>query len=213
MKQCSECKKEGRGPKPLSDFCKGSDKDGLQSMCREHTRAYNRAWVKKNPEKNRAKGARFRKVSPVAYRAMSLRANLKRSYGITVADYDAMFVAQEGKCAICECLLVSQSDTSREFKGHPPNDVGRVDHCHATGRIRGLLCFSCNVGLGKFRDDEELMLKAVRYLCASRTTAKALSRAQHVNLQAEVEPRKRDLESSNSRGSRRSSLSPFLLEG
>ena len=212
MKQCSQCKKEGRGPKPLSDFCKGSDRDGLQGMCREHTRAYSRAWVKNNPEKNRAKGARFRKNNPRAYRSLWVKQNLKSNYGLTVQEYQDLLDSQSGKCAICAIDLVSQIDPSRPLLGQPANNIGRVDHCHSTNTVRGILCFGCNVGLGKFKDDEDLMLVAVRYLRASRATAEAISRVQHVNLQAEVEPRKRDLEISSSRESRRSTLSPFLLE-
>lgn len=212
MKQCTQCRKEGRGPKPLSDFCRGSDKDGLQSMCREHTRAYSSAWAKKNPEKNRAKGKRFRENNPKAYRALWVRNNLKRNYGITEIDYSEMLAAQEGKCLICSKELVSQVDRHRAFTGAAEELVGRVDHCHGTGKVRGILCFSCNVGLGKFGDDEELMLRAVRYLRASRATEQALSRAQHATLQADVEPCKRDLNGSKRRGSRRDELSPFFSE-
>ena len=209
MKQCTQCKREGLGPKPLSDFCKGSDRDGLQSMCREHTRAYNRAWVKANPEKNRAKGKRFRENNPKEYRVLWVRANLKKNYGISEQQYAEMFEAQRGRCAVCDLEMVSQLDTSRDFDGHPANEVARVDHCHETGKVRGLLCFGCNVGLGKFGDDEELLLKAVRYLRASRATAPDLDRMQHETLQSEIEPRKRDLDSSTSRGNRRDQLSPF----
>jgi hypothetical protein len=178
-------------------------------MCREHTRAYNRAWAKANPEKNRAKGKRFREANPKAARRLAIKANLKRFYGITVPQYTEMFAAQYGRCPICDLELVSQADNDREFKGHPPNEVARVDHCHETGKVRGLLCFGCNVGLGKFGDDEQLLLKAVRYLRASRATAPGLDRTQHETLQSEIEPRKRDLDSSASRGNRRDQLSPF----
>ena len=209
MKHCTQCKREGLGPKPLSDFCKGSGAGGLQNMCRDHTRAYNRAWAKANPEKNRAKGQRFRENNPKTARRLAIKANFKRFYGITVPQYTTMFDEQKGRCPICGIALISQADNDREFKGHPPNEVARVDHCHETGKVRGLLCFGCNVGLGKFGDDEEQLLKAVRYLRASRATAHSLSRAQHETLQSEIEPRERDLDSSTSRGNRRDELSPF----
>jgi hypothetical protein len=73
--------------------------------------------------------------------------HLRRRYGITVDDFDAMFAEQGGLCAIC-----------REAKAE------HVDHDHANGRVRGLLCFNCNGALGQFRDRPELMLQAIAYL-------------------------------------------------
>lgn len=72
--------------------------------------------------------------------------NLKR-YGLTVAEFDAMKAAQEERCAICRQDVVLC-----------------VDHCHTTGRIRGLLCHACNHGLGNFKDNPALLLAAVAYL-------------------------------------------------
>lgn len=184
MKQCPRCAAVGVGPKPRSDFCKGTSSDGLQAWCRQHTREYNREWARKNPEKNRAKGKRFRERNPKGHRALWVRQNLKR-YGITEQQYDEMFEAQQGRCALCEMELVRQTDAARPFRGQPDENVGRVDHCHATGAVRGILCFGCNVGLGKFRDDEELMLKAVRYLRAARVASQAVSRMQHDTQQRE----------------------------
>lgn len=68
-------------------------------------------------------------------------------YGLSTLDYNKMFDEQGGKCKICnkELKLV-------------------VDHCHNTGKIRGLLCNGCNVGLGCFKDDKELLSLAVTYL-------------------------------------------------
>jgi len=60
---------------------------------------------------------------------------------------------QDFVCAIC--------------KG-PPEDTLCVDHCHDSGRVRGLLCRKCNTGLGSFRDEPDLMLKAIKYLEAHR---------------------------------------------
>jgi hypothetical protein len=79
-------------------------------------------------------------------------ANLKRYYGITLDDYLEILEAQNGRCAICG------TDTP-SGKG-----VFHVDHCHNSGQVRGLLCHSCNVGLGHFKDQESLLLKATLYL-------------------------------------------------
>lgn len=71
----------------------------------------------------------------------------KLRYGITEAEVDAMFAEQNGACGIC--------------KEAP---AAHVDHDHATGRVRGLLCFNCNQALGNFRDRGDLMLLAIHYL-------------------------------------------------
>jgi len=79
-----------------------------------------------------------------------------RKYAMTVDAHAAMLAAQSGACAIC-----GHSDTSK------PNVFPLVDHCHATGTVRGLLCMSCNQGLGKFRDNPQLLETAAGYLRAS----------------------------------------------
>jgi hypothetical protein len=76
----------------------------------------------------------------------------KNRYGITVAEYEGIFERQGGVCAIC---------------GDPPTsdyNVLCVDHCHATGQVRKLLCRMCNVGLGKFRDNATFLRAAAEYL-------------------------------------------------
>ena len=74
----------------------------------------------------------------------------RRTFGISADDFDARLEAQGGGCAIC---------------GERPARVAslHLDHCHATGAVRGILCLSCNQGLGKFRDDPELLDAAARY--------------------------------------------------
>jgi len=70
---------------------------------------------------------------------------------MTLADYDGMFHGQGGVCAICR-------------QTRPEERTLHVDHDHATGVIRGLLCFRCNNALGDFRDDYELFQRAADYL-------------------------------------------------
>ena len=79
---------------------------------------------------------------------------LERVYGITQEDYDVMLRAQGGVCKIC-----GQKESVDRFPL-------AVDHDHKTGKVRGLLCGSCNTGLGKFNDDPDLLLKAMKYLGA-----------------------------------------------
>lgn len=88
--------------------------------------------------------------SPKARTAM-IEANRNRLYGITMAQYRDMLTEQGGVCAICR---------TNEWPGKGPH----VDHDHKTGKVRGILCHKCNLGLGKFNDDVALMREAIKYL-------------------------------------------------
>ena len=77
-----------------------------------------------------------------------------RSYGLSLDDYDRMLEQQEGKCAVCHST----------DNGHPLSNFFVVDHCHETGKVRGLLCNSCNRGIGFFVDDPARLLQAAVYL-------------------------------------------------
>jgi hypothetical protein len=75
--------------------------------------------------------------------------HLKRRYGIGADDFDRLVEEQGGMCAICG-----------------RRDPEHVDHSHATGEVRGILCFNCNGGLGQFRDSVDALRSAVAYLDA-----------------------------------------------
>jgi hypothetical protein len=107
--------------------------------------------------------ARERYATDAAFRAMMNarnraygRANsdrdrarrLHRTYGLSVEDFEEAERRQDGKCLIC---------------GTAPNRL-YVDHDHSTGRVRGLLCSECNLGLGKFKDNPDVLLTAAQYL-------------------------------------------------
>jgi len=83
---------------------------------------------------------------------------LRKTYGITLADYGRMLKAQKGGCAIC-----GQKPKKRALD---------IDHSHKTGRVRGALCHRCNRGLAYFRDDPARFKAAARYL--ARKVAKGL---------------------------------------
>ena len=72
------------------------------------------------------------------------------------ADADAMWTAQQGRCAICQR---PESEFKRSL---------HLDHCHATGRVRGLLCSGCNTAIGLMGDDTDRLLAAVQYLKEAR---------------------------------------------
>jgi hypothetical protein len=101
-----------------------------------------RDWADKNPERSR-------------YNLKNAR--LKRQFGITSEDYDSMFQAQNGLCDICK-----KPEPGRGKLGRV-KDLA-VDHCHTTGKIRGLLCFHCNSSIGKMQDSVEILQSAIDYL-------------------------------------------------
>lgn len=93
--------------------------------------------------------------------------NLWRKYGIDERSYQEMLAAQDGKCAICG---MTPEERNGEFfdAGKVPAAKRRlhVDHSHVTDQVRGLLCWACNIGLGKFRDDPQRLRAAADYLDA-----------------------------------------------
>jgi hypothetical protein len=72
-------------------------------------------------------------------------------YGITPDEFKAMFEKQKGLCAICGEL----PRTKRNL---------HVDHCHATGKVRGLLCNGCNTGIGALKESPKIFTNAIKYL-------------------------------------------------
>tara|TARA_Y100000768_G_scaffold282083_1_gene216917 strand:+ start:219 stop:767 length:549 start_codon:yes stop_codon:yes gene_type:complete len=80
--------------------------------------------------------------------------HLKRKFGIGLNEYNLLLESQDYACAIC-----GSKKPSGRGNFH-------VDHCHKTGRVRGLLCHYCNTGLGSLRDDPLLLSKALDYLRA-----------------------------------------------
>lgn len=123
--------------KPLVEF--GRDKrtkDGLQSTCRTCNAA--------------DKMRRYNAMSALEKKARSLR-----KYGLTTESYDLLLAEQAGRCAICK---------STEPGGQWRNGTFFVDHCHISGGVRGLLCCTCNAGLGYFKDNPQLVWTAYQYL-------------------------------------------------
>lgn len=82
------------------------------------------------------------------------RSWLKNKYGLTPETYQEILDSQNGGCAICRATTPGRSTSIRLA----------VDHDHDTGLVRGLLCDSCNVGLGRFKDDPMLLQSATLYL-------------------------------------------------
>lgn len=172
MKTCGKCGET----KAANAFAKRSLATGvgLQSWCRLCLLEAQRGWRRKNPEAVKRSEQRARERNPgrraeiaKAYRARHReklsghwrerrRAETLKAYGLTPADYDRILASQNNACAICEST-------------DPQHWSGRfhVDHDHATGQVRGLLCHGCNTGLGSFRDNIGSLQAAVAYVCAA----------------------------------------------
>lgn len=125
-----------------------------------------RGYDHKDPAQRRSYLKAYRAANPKKEKERTLRSD----FDIGIREYEAMIVAQNGKCAICNQI----ETTKRRGK-----DVAlSVDHCHETGAIRGLLCNNCNNGLGQFKDNAQNLLNAVAYLAKhkeAQTTTNVLA--------------------------------------
>lgn len=95
------------------------------------------------------RNVKYVKKNPQKVKAWKRDSHLRKTYGITLEDYNYMVTEQNGMCAIC--------------KKHVDKGLC-VDHNHLTGKIRGLLCRTCNAGLGNFYEDLNLFTEAQSYL-------------------------------------------------
>lgn len=118
--------------------------------CRSKQQAARRA---SNPEAHKAR----MRVAYAKYQASGKRREhqMRSLYGITVAQAEALLVTQGGGCALCKEPLQFGSK-----KTH-------VDHCHATGAVRGVLCHHCNMMLGFAKDNPAVLKAAIEYLGGS----------------------------------------------
>ncbi len=93
-----------------------------------------------------------------------LAGHLKRKYGVTLEEYEAKLAEQNGLCAICnrEETRITRPNAKKYFNGEAPRLS--LDHDHATGKVRGLLCYKCNIGIGQLQDSVENLESAIAYL-------------------------------------------------
>lgn len=125
-----------RKEKSFPEFSKNSSrKDGFGHYCK--------VCLSKSNKKARLKR------TPEARKKLAFEAQLRYEYGLEPEDYAQILLNQNNRCALC----------NQEFKDSP-----QVDHCHKTGKIRGLLCRFCNQGLGMFLDLPDRLIAAAAYL-------------------------------------------------
>lgn len=122
--------------------------NGRRSICKECDRAAARAYQKRTEQRRR-----WRVENPERW-SFKQREHMLRRYGLTVEEYADLLAGQDGCCAICK----SPDPRTRGRK------VFAVDHDHATGAVRGLLCMICNTGIGGLADNPVLVAQALAYL-------------------------------------------------
>jgi hypothetical protein len=131
-----------------ADMARGKD---AGNICKKCLTAKTQAWATLNPAR---------------WNSSRWASHLRKSFGITVEQYDAMLARQRGACAICR---IRSTDSPRRL---------HVDHDHKSGRVRGLLCYRCNTGIGVFLEDSARLRAAIRYLRnVERTVIDQIARA------------------------------------
>lgn len=140
-KQCGLCKQA----KPIDEFHK--DKKGGMGVA-------SRCKFCANSESRRHHARKMQHVP--SYVEAKRDHHFKTRYGITAAEYDKL--CEEAHLTGCNICGTKQNKSGRW------KDRWHLDHCHATNRLRGMLCGNCNRGLGQFQDNQEIMMKAIEYL-------------------------------------------------
>lgn len=142
--RCKECDKKWHAERYLRD--------------KEKIRVQTKKWRSSNKERIDKKSSEWKAANPEKVKKYQRASNLRKNFGVEISEYDSMFLSQNGKCAIC--------GKNEEFIHHRTGKPAMlaVDHCHKTGKVRGLLCKLCNTALGHFKDDISVLLKAINYL-------------------------------------------------
>ena len=164
MKTCNKCDEE----KELSEFYKDKKMvDGFRGNCKTchikqvtpsaHKQYHEYGYGKKDyvkPKVRRPVVPKVDRTHPLRYRDTPLwdRRWAIHKRGLSLEEYETMYEAQGGRCAICN---THEDELDR---------VLSIDHCHDTLKVRGLLCDRCNHGLGHFRDNPEYLRAAIEYL-------------------------------------------------
>lgn len=138
MKRCSRCKTL----KDESEFCKDRSRpNGLNHRCKPCNRTHVQEIAVRQKQQ----------MGKAEYRKLRRKWELPHYYGITAEQYTSLVEQQNNQCAIC---------------GKNPETYLAVDHCHRTGKIRGLLCRRCNSAIGLFDENQTTIRNALQYLCS-----------------------------------------------
>lgn len=154
-------------PRPkLSDEERKARQRESSAKWRKANPGYHAKWQKANPERAAKHFAKWRKANPEKHAKSVAKAvakwqkanpdkvrcsQLRIKYGISLERYNAILEAQGFQCSMCPTP-------------HTDDNKLHVDHCHDTGRVRGLLCMHCNTGIGKLNHDIKTLNAAIAYL-------------------------------------------------
>jgi hypothetical protein len=123
-------------------------------LTKEEKAAYMRNWLnssEENKEKNRKRAAEWAALNKEKNKINKRKRDLLARYAMTIEEWDALFIAQGARCAICG------THTPGKRQWH-------TDHCHATDKVRGILCMQCNAMLGFSKDNITVLSNAIKYL-------------------------------------------------
>lgn len=135
------CKACGINKSPQYFHKDSTSKRGHAYYCKDCANAKSRAWTAKNGHK-------------ATYRMKKHDAYYKHKYGMSLDERIELLNSQGCKCAICRSPLEASGGNTH------------TDHCHSTGKIRGILCTNCNRGLGHFQENTTNLMAAIEYLQA-----------------------------------------------
>lgn len=126
----------------MSSFSKKHDSsDGYAHTCKEcHNKYAREVWYPRNTERQ--------KLASKMYKVNNKYQVIAQRYGVKREVIESLYSGSKGKCAICKI----------------ESEKLVVDHCHSTGKVRGLLCIICNYGLGYFKDNPKSLSSAMKYL-------------------------------------------------
>lgn len=143
----------------LDAFVKAGDcRYGRTFECRPCKGVRTRGWNRENRQRQKHYSRKWNVANPERRAKLQRNSKLKAAYGITSEDYDRMYAEQAGVCAIC-----ALPETVTETRTGVVKNLC-VDHCHATGQVRALLCFSCNLMIGQAGDSTDRLRSAINYL-------------------------------------------------
>jgi hypothetical protein len=147
-KKCGISKSSDEFYKPSASIKNGKTYlPKFRAVCKTCTQEHFKKWVSDHPERSKEIQKSIR---------------LKETYGMSIEEHDAIMKSQDRRCAIC-----GNEETTKHNSGNIR--ALAVDHCHETGKIRGLLCNMCNLGIGKFKEDPTLLRAAADYIEKYRT--------------------------------------------
>ena len=129
---------------------RGERRGGYSTRCKECLAIRGRKWAMDNPERTKI----LSKRSTERRKPVNFITNLKVKYGLSKIDFDSMLKTQNNKCKICNI----------EFKVINWRRNFAIDHNHETGKVRGLLCSTCNTGIGLLKESIPVLNDSITYV-------------------------------------------------